>query len=83
MEGIPEMTTTTAGDTGNQIATTQLQTRLDRGCDRCGATFVDIAVLPDGSQLQFCGHHYNEHSEALNSAGAIWQFGYAKTGSLR
>ncbi len=58
------------------MTTGQLSARLNRGCDRCGAPFVDIANLPSGRTLQFCGHHRNLHEEALNRIGAIWSFGY-------
>jgi hypothetical protein len=58
------------------MKTTVLQTRLDRGCDRCGAPFVDVAYLPSGAELKFCQHHKNEHQDALNHMGAFWSFGY-------
>lgn len=75
------MTTETAGDAGTRFVTSQTQARLDRGCDRCGAKFVDIAIMPDGGQLQFCGHHCEEHFLALNRAGARWLYGYVPIGA--
>lgn len=58
------------------LAGSQAAARIARGCDRCGAPITDTAVLRSGKRLQFCGHHKNEHEDALNHAGAVWQFGY-------
>lgn len=64
-----------AGDAGSRFVTSQLQARLKRGCDRCGAPFADIATLPSGQELQFCAHHASESAKALAKAGATWQYG--------
>ena len=34
-------------------------------CDRCGAQAYVLVRLKSGSALQFCAHHYTEHSAAL------------------
>jgi len=34
-------------------------------CDRCGAQAYDRVVLPGGSDLLFCGHHWSAHEEKL------------------
>jgi len=34
-------------------------------CDRCGAQAYVRVVLPGGSDLLFCGHHWNAHEEKL------------------
>jgi hypothetical protein len=39
-------------------------TAADR-CDRCGAQAYVRAVLPSGSELLFCGHHWHENEAAL------------------
>lgn len=77
MDGTSEMTAVTASE--SRFSGSVLQSQLARGCDRCGAPFVDIAVLPSGAELQFCGHHKTENEDALNRAGAIWQYGYQAT----
>lgn len=61
------------------ISGSVLQAQLARGCDRCGAPFKDIAVLPSGAELQFCGHHVLQVAEAMEAAGATWQYGYLET----
>ncbi len=49
-------------------ATTML-TAADR-CDRCSAAAKIIAVLPSGSELMFCRHHFTEHEAGLVELGA-------------
>ena len=39
---------------------------LDR-CDRCGAQAYVRAVLLNGGELLFCGHHGKEYAEKLKS----------------
>lgn len=34
-------------------------------CDRCNAQAYVRVVLPGGSDLLFCGHHWNRHEPAL------------------
>jgi hypothetical protein len=34
-------------------------------CDRCNAQAYVRVVLPGGSDLLFCGHHWSRHEEAL------------------
>lgn len=34
-------------------------------CDRCGAQAYVRVVLDGGSDLLFCSHHWNAHSEKL------------------
>jgi len=34
-------------------------------CDRCGAQAYVRVVLASGTDLQFCGHHWSRHEEAL------------------
>jgi hypothetical protein len=34
-------------------------------CDRCGAQAYVRIVLTSGTDLQFCGHHWSRHEEAL------------------
>jgi len=34
-------------------------------CDRCGAQAYVRVVLPGGSDLLFCSHHWNTHEEKL------------------
>ncbi len=45
-------------------------TAADR-CDRCGAAAVMRAVLPQGGELLFCGHHARQHSARLESLAAV------------
>lgn len=40
---------------------------LDR-CDRCGAQAYVRAVMPNGFELLFCGHHAKKYQEGLASA---------------
>ena len=42
--------------------------RLD--CDRCGVRALSLAILPQGGELAFCGHHGRTHHEHLAAAGA-------------
>ena len=39
---------------------------VDR-CDRCGAQAYVRAVLLNGGELLFCGHHAKEYAEGLKS----------------
>ena len=39
---------------------------LDR-CDRCGAQAYVRAVMPNGFELLFCGHHAKKYQEGLAS----------------
>ncbi len=59
-------TTTHAGT----ASTVNPLTAADR-CDRCSAAARVRAVLPSGSELLFCKHHYNEHREGLEAKGAV------------
>jgi hypothetical protein len=34
-------------------------------CDRCSAQAYVRVVLPGGTDLLFCAHHWNRHEEAL------------------
>jgi hypothetical protein len=34
-------------------------------CDRCGAAAYVRVVLPGGTDLLFCGHHWSRHEDAL------------------
>lgn len=40
---------------------------LTERCDRCGATGKLAIILGTGGSLTFCGHHANEHAEAITS----------------
>lgn len=44
-------------------------TALDR-CDRCGAQARIVAMMPAGSELLFCVHHFNEFGPGLEKSGA-------------
>lgn len=50
------------------IATDQASTLTasDR-CDRCGARAVTRAVLANGLDLLFCGHHLREYEDAIKA----------------
>lgn len=39
-------------------------------CDRCGARAQIRAVLPNGLDLLFCGHHAREYDAALRAKEA-------------
>ncbi|MEJ2863832.1 DUF7455 domain-containing protein [Actinomycetospora flava] len=39
-------------------------------CDRCGVRALSLAILPDGGELAFCGHHGRAHHDGLAAAGA-------------
>jgi hypothetical protein len=41
---------------------------LDR-CDRCGAQAYVRAVMANGFELLFCGHHAKKYQEGLANAG--------------
>ena len=45
---------------------------LDR-CDRCGAQAYVRAVLLNGGELMFCGHHGKEYAEKLKTVAAAIQ----------
>ena len=45
---------------------------LDR-CDRCGAQAYVRAVLLNGGELLFCGHHGKEYAEKLKSVASAIQ----------
>ena len=49
-------------------------TASDR-CDRCGAAAKVRAVLPNGGELLFCRHHFNEHEARLVDLGATIEHG--------
>jgi hypothetical protein len=38
-------------------------------CDQCGAAACVRVAVTDAQQLDFCGHHYDEHAMALLAAG--------------
>ena len=42
---------------------------LDR-CDRCGAQAYVRAVMANGFELLFCGHHAKKYQEGLTSTAA-------------
>ena len=52
------------------MTTLKALTVADR-CDRCGAAAQVRAVLPNGSDLLFCGHHAHEHAERLAAMAAV------------
>ena len=39
-------------------------------CDRCAAQAYVRVVMPNGSDLLFCGHHWSRHEEALRPQAA-------------
>lgn len=39
-------------------------------CDRCNAQAYVRVVLPGGTDLLFCGHHWNRHEDALRPQAA-------------
>ena len=45
-------------------------TAADR-CDRCGAAAKVRAILPEGGELLFCRHHFNDHEARLVELSAI------------
>lgn len=49
-------------------------TASDR-CDRCGAAAKIRAVLPEGGELLFCGHHARQHETKLKDLKATIQEG--------
>lgn len=55
--------------TTTATTTTRMLTAADR-CDRCSAAAKVIAVLPSGSELFFCRHHFTEHEAGLAKMGA-------------
>jgi hypothetical protein len=66
------MITTTTGPSTTPspgTATAAPLTRLDR-CDRCSAAARVRALLPNGGELLFCGHHAREHTPRLRAVGA-------------
>jgi hypothetical protein len=66
------MDTVTRTEPSSQVATAVPLTALDR-CDTCGAQAYVRAVLPNGQDLLFCGHHANTHRPGLVMAGALFQ----------
>lgn len=40
-------------------------------CDRCTAAATIAVQFNSGSELLFCGHHYNDHAEKLVFSGAV------------
>jgi hypothetical protein len=48
------------------VAASFAMTAEDR-CDRCGAQAYVRAVMPSGSDLLFCAHHWRDNSEVLRS----------------
>jgi len=47
-----------------QTLTAPALSATDR-CDRCNAQAYVRVILPGGSDLLFCGHHWNRHESAL------------------
>ena len=45
---------------------------LDR-CDRCGAQAYVRAVMPNGFELLFCGHHAKNYQEGIASKAILIQ----------
>ena len=54
------------------IAPSPELTAADR-CDRCGAQAYVRVVMPSGSDLLFCAHHWRDNSRALRSVAASIQ----------
>lgn len=57
----------------NAAATTTATAPQQAGrvhCDRCGVRALSLAILRDGGELAFCGHHGRAHQERLEAAGA-------------
>jgi hypothetical protein len=42
-------------------------------CDRCGAKAKVRAVLANGGELLFCGHHARAHEDSLRQAAVALQ----------
>ncbi|WP_037075116.1 DUF7455 domain-containing protein [Pseudonocardia spinosispora] len=42
-------------------------------CDRCGARAMVRAVLPNGGDLLFCGHHARAHENRLRELAVALQ----------
>ena len=55
--------------TENSILDATPLSALDR-CDRCGAQAYVRAVMANGFELLFCGHHAKKYQEGLESAAA-------------
>ncbi|MEO9248893.1 hypothetical protein ABDK96_14510 [Citricoccus nitrophenolicus] len=47
-------------------------TGADR-CDRCGAQAYVRAVLTNGGELLFCGHHARSVEDSLRPQTTVWQ----------
>lgn len=47
-----------------QTLTAPALSATDR-CDRCNAQAYVRVILPGGSDLLFCGHHWNRHEPVL------------------
>lgn len=61
--------------------TIRLLTKVDR-CDRCGAAAQVALQLKSGSELMFCGHHFEENSAKLTLDGALLVGKYQPDDSL-
>ncbi len=46
-------------------ATAPAQLSTEDRCDRCGVQAYVLVRLQSGLDLQFCAHHYAQHSAAL------------------
>ena len=53
--------------TENVVLDTTPLNALDR-CDRCGAQAYVRAVMANGFELLFCGHHAKKYQEGLSNA---------------
>ncbi len=53
--------------TENVVLDTAPLNALDR-CDRCGAQAYVRAVMANGFELLFCGHHAKKYQEGLSNA---------------
>jgi hypothetical protein len=56
-------------DVSTTVATSFEMTAEDR-CDRCGAQAYVRAVMPSGSDLFFCAHHWRDNADVLRSVAA-------------
>ena len=52
------------------LASPSALTASDR-CDGCSAAAMVRAVLPNGGELLFCGHHAHQHSQQLEAMAAV------------
>lgn len=51
--------------TYTDVTDSQTELKATDRCDRCGARATNRAVLANGLELLFCGHHAREYSTAL------------------